>query len=208
MKPVFFSGAAFSTWYPEITNRLSESSSGMKICDILSSNGNKTASAIFTGEGSECHVEVQDKMFIDAMVLGVGYLISYTIIVILSRRMRIFYIIAAAMIISTASGFLLPLLTNEVLIVTCFSLFIVGSGSSICIVNILFVDIFPVFICGMAIAISVLSGRIGTIIGNNLFGILLETQCETVMFGTSMILAIGLLILFILPRKVNPKVTH
>lgn len=198
-----FSGAAFATWYPELTNRLSASEPGTKICDIFSpavvaSHVNTTKQINW----DECTANVQDKMFFDNMVIGVGYLISNILFFFINQKVKILYIVATAMAISSVSAFLLPSLTNELVIVICFSTFIIGSGASISASNILLVQIFPVFVCGMALSIAMLSGRLGTFIGGNGFGILLESDCELVIYGTAVLIGMGVVCLFLLPKKI------
>lgn len=149
---------------------------------------------------------IQDQTYISNLIIGVAYLISNTLVLILSSyRIQIRYIVLGSMTISSLSAFLVPSLSDELCIILCFTLFIIGSGTCISVVNILFVEIFPVVVCGMAISISVLSGRLGTVISSNVFGILLEEYCEPVIYGTASLIGFGIICLLLLPKKVSSR---
>lgn len=197
------SGDAFAIWYPELTNRLSGSEPGTQVCHILSAPGNNSHHGPTHDNWDDCQVEVDDRMFIDNAIIGVGYLVSNAFFYFLNSKVKILYIIAASMSACSACAFALPSLTNELAIVICFTIFIIGGGASINMANVLLVEIFPVFICGMALALAQLTGRLSTFIGANAIGLLLETDCELVIYATGGIIAVGVVSLMLLPKKIE-----
>lgn len=141
-------------------------------------------------------------MFIDNMIVGAGYLVSNVCFYFFNTKVRIFYIVVGAISASSICCFVLPSLINQTAIVVCFTIFFIGAGASINMANVLLVEIFPVFICGMALGLAQLMGRLSTFIGINLIGTLLETDCEAVIYVTASLLAVGVMSLVMLPRKI------
>lgn len=175
------------------------------MCDIFQAKANQT-NAVSTDEEinwDECTVDIQDKMFIDNLYIGLGYVVINTAFYFFNMRIKILYIIVAAMTVSSASAFLLPSLTDNTLIMIAFTVFIVGSGACISIFNVLVVGIFPTFICGMAISLGILAGRIGSFLGSNGFGVLLENHCELTIYGIGTMIAANLICVLLLPQKIE-----
>lgn len=154
-------------------------------------------------EWNECVVQIEDKMYIDNLIIGLGYFISTTIIFICNSRIQMRFLISAAMGLSSFSAFLLPSLSNELLIVICFTVFIIGCGATIVIFNVLVVETFPTFICGMALGLCLLVGRLGTFLGANAFGILLENSCVMTIYGVAIMIGLCVVCVVLLPRKIE-----
>lgn len=151
---------------------------------------------------NNCHVQVQDKMYLDNLVLGCGYIIANGIYSILNVRINLLYVWIGSVTLSCISGFILPGPTNEVAIMIFFSLFLLGSGASINIFNVIVVQIFPVRLCGMAFSLTLLIGRLSTFISTNVLGILLETHCEVTIYGVATLIALSIICGFYLPKEV------
>lgn len=152
---------------------------------------------------AECSVDIQDKMYIDNMVIGLGYLASNTIFYLFSKKIKLVTILIFSMLISSASAFVLPSLTNQWAILVSFTLLLTGASSGIHIFNILIVEIFPNLLCGMALSIASLAGRAGTFIGANELGLLLESNCEVAVYGIAILIASCVVCVRLLPKKVG-----
>lgn len=202
------SGAGFILWYPEITNKLgTPSTSSGGVCEIFTK---PSISGLISGtdslresfDWSNCHVEVQNKMYFDNMVLGSGYIIANGIYSVLNVKYNLTYIWIGSVTLSAISAFALPNLTEELTILIVFSLFLLGSGASINIFNVIVVQIFPTHLCGMAFSLTLLIGRLSTFISTNVLGILLERNCELTIYGVSTLISIAILCGFYLPKQV------
>lgn len=194
-----FRSAGFLIWYPEITNRLKDSSGSVDMCKVFSTPRGSNA----TGDWTECTTEIPDKVYIDNMAIAVGYFVTNTIIYFCHVKFPLRYITIASMSVSCLSAFLLPNITNEWLIVICFVCFVTGSSVGISIFNVVVVEIFPNYLCGMAISLALLTGRIATFIATNGLGILLETHCEVAVYGTGLLLVTAIICLYSLPKKID-----
>lgn len=202
----FCSGASFILWYPEITNRLGDSSrSGFGICD----NFSKPTAAVLnetlgrSENWEDCSVQLQDKMYIDNMFIGVGYLVANTLYSLSNMKFNLQYVCIVSMAVSGISAFTLPSLTDERAILVFFSIFLIGSGACINIFIVVMVQIFPFHLCGMALSLTLLTGRLGAFIGANGLGVLLDTHCEVTIYGVATLISLITICAYSLPKKVG-----
>ncbi|EAT35248.1 AAEL012574-PA [Aedes aegypti] len=81
--------------------------------------------------------------------------------------------------------------------VWCYMI-LVMCGFAGSIVSAITVDLFPTNLRAMAVCMSSMFGRLGGVIGSNLFGLLLESQCElTFAIPGILLITCGLLSFFI-----------
>uniref|UniRef100_A0A0K8VED8 Uncharacterized protein n=1 Tax=Bactrocera latifrons TaxID=174628 RepID=A0A0K8VED8_BACLA len=57
---------------------------------------------------------------------------------------------------------------------------------------------------GMAVCISLMIGRIGSVSGSNILGLLIETHCELALYSPAVALIIAGALGFLLPSSNNP----
>lgn len=194
----------FTLWYPEITKKLNENTGGSTLCKMLTEfimiNGNETVPLTNI---EECSVEIPSKVYYDNIVIGVGYLVANSIVYFCHMKIRLLHLTLATMILSSIAAFLLPNLTDELLIMICFTVFITGGSIGISLFLVVMVEIFPADLCGMAIGLSLLFGRSAVFIGTNGLGVLLETYCSGVIYGTATLLIVSICCLILLPKRVK-----
>lgn len=189
-------------WYPEITSRLKDNSGSTMICDVFSSGrGNSSTGEIKNWD--ECTVYIPDKVYIDNFAVALGYFITNSAIFFGHMRFPLLNITMGSMIMSSASAFLIPNLTNEIAIVVCFACFITGASVGISTFNILIVEVFPNFLCGMAVSLGLLTGRIATFVATGGLGVMLEKYCEASIYSTGLLMVIAIWTLYSLPKKIN-----
>lgn len=171
-------------------------------CDIFTpANGNETTQ-IVDAFASDCVVIVKEKMFQDNLVLGAGYLLTNTIIYGLSFKLKLRQIVILMLAISSLAGFLLPNFTNEYAVVILFTVFLMCSGSCVTTINIVTVSIFPTYLRGMTLSMTIVFGRISILIGVNGMGFLLESGCAPTIYAVAGLVAAGSLVgLLLMPKK-------
>lgn len=151
---------------------------------------------------SECVVIVKEKMFQDNLILGAGYLLTNTIIYILSLKINLRPIVIGMLAISSVAGFLLPNFTNEYAVVILFTVFLMCSGSCVTTINIVTVSIFPTYLRGMTLSLTIVFGRISILLGVNGMGFLLESGCAPTIYAVAALVAAGSLVgLLLMPKK-------
>lgn len=189
-------------WYPEITNTLTNNiPSATTVCDIFNAVGERNST---TGMNSTDSLDclVHDKMYIDNLVMALGSFISNTITYFLCLKFNIRSITLGLMILSSATTFLLPGQSNEIMILIFFTVFVNSTATTLGTFTIILVDKFPTHLSGMAISLTMLIGRIGTFIGTNALGLFLQTNCQRTIYGTASMLIMGVICLIILPKRV------
>lgn len=200
---VLYRSAGFLIWYPEITNRLKSESGPLRLCDVFTSRKVTHAMLNNTSVSPECPVQIPDKVYIDSLAIALGYIVTNTIIYCSHIKVPLLYITMSSMTLSCLSAFLLPSLSNEWMIVVSFVCFITGCSVGISIFNVLLVEIFPNFLCGMAISLALLTGRISTFVATSVLGILLEQHCEVTIYGTGLLVVAAITCLYCLPKKIQ-----
>lgn len=195
-------------WFPEITARLesSNAASNNNICQVFSppTIANETVAFEFNTKPKDvCLIGIPEKIFIDNLVMAFGYILANTIMYICHMKIPLLHITIGSMVVSTMSAFLLPNLGNQWMIVLCFVCFIAGSSVGISILNVVLVDIFPSHLCGMAISLALLMGRIASFVALNGLGVLLESYCQVSIYGTGILLIIAVMCLFNMPKKIT-----
>lgn len=62
------------------------------------------------------------------------------------------------------------------------------SGLAVTVVNASTVDLYPTSLRAMAVCVSLMMGRVGSVTGTNFVGLLLDDYCEVVFCSTGLIL--------------------
>lgn len=196
-------------WYPEITNQLNfdsnSTSSAMGFCGVFGDKGvamdNTTINEVLFGE-DKCNVQVQEKMFIDNIILGAGYMAANTMIYLLQMKLILRHIVILFLTVSSVSAFMLPNFNSEVAVLVLFTLMLTTSGSCITTINIVTIGLFPTSLSGMTLSMTLVLGRIAIVIGVNVMGFLLEINCQATIYTVGAITTCAALITaFLMPKK-------
>lgn len=196
-------------WYPEITNQLNfdsnSTSSAMGFCGVFAgkevATDNTTMNEVLFGE-DKCNVQVQEKMFIDNIILGAGYMAANTMIYFLQMKLILRHIVILFLTVSSVSAFMLPNFNSEVAVLVLFTLMLTTSGSCITTINIVTIGLFPTSLSGMTLSMTLVLGRIAIVIGVNVMGFLLEINCQATIYTVGAITTCAALITaFLMPKK-------
>lgn len=138
---------------------------------------------------TKCQVVVNEEMFTYNMVLGAFYMCSFTLLGLGLNKISLKRTLTGLMILGTASALLIQEITDGTLLLGMFCLLIICGGVSVPMVNATAVDLFPTHLRGMAISVTILIGRLGTVAGANSLGFLLEMNCEATFYGIALLLS-------------------
>lgn len=188
-----FRAAGFGLWYPEIMNRISEGDRGeMGFCEILDSKNHiedlMPANMSRTVEGEECIAVVHESMYINNMYLGSAYVSAFLLLALGLNKISLKNTLTIMLTLGLISAMAIQHITNDILLVIAFCLFILSSGVSIPLVNATAVDLFPTNLRGMAISVSILIGRMGTFSGANAIGFFLDMNCGLTFYGMGVLI--------------------
>ncbi|XP_058458650.1 synaptic vesicle glycoprotein 2A-like [Malaya genurostris] len=199
---MYFVSAGMGLWYPEIINQLTSvvRNNSEGICDIIEDQ-NDSDKEFALNEVAKCDDHMTQDVFIYVIVLGSIYAVSYLAVSAVLRKVKRGYILFFNLFISGTFGMLLLFIDNMYLVLMLFCSFMVFAGVSISLVNGAAVSIFPTNVRAMAVGLSLMMGRLGSVAGTNLIGLIMERNCTMtfVLFAASSLM--GAVLTLILPRR-------
>ncbi|KAL0881098.1 hypothetical protein ABMA27_002221 [Loxostege sticticalis] len=197
-------------WIPDVLNRvLSGSLEQMTACQVIGQRNNNNATI-----GAECNDRIDPITFtvnsISSIACAAIALIVSTSVKFIGKKILLIAILLIIGVFCTMIN-----VTTQPIVFAILLSTVPLAGLAIGPVNAYSVEIFPTQLRGMAVSLSMMIGRTGSIVGANVAGVMINAACEAMfyMFG-------GLLIFcsacsFLLPnsqrkpsRKKEPAMTH
>ncbi|XP_055914727.1 synaptic vesicle glycoprotein 2B-like [Eupeodes corollae] len=195
---IFFTYHGLYVWFPHILNSVMEFTRtypdiNLDMCDILSTMENIRA------DDNECkqslelstyhHTFTLEVIFV-SLYLGVGYFTGKV-----GRRPTLFLIL----LLCGVCGIISSTVTKPIVAVYALQVWLVcGLGTTV--LSSITVDIFPTNLRAMAICISLMCGRIGSVSGTNVIGALLENHCQAGLLTAGIALVLSGFLAFFLPK--------
>ncbi|XP_050303518.1 synaptic vesicle glycoprotein 2C-like [Anthonomus grandis grandis] len=199
---VFLSTSALSLWFPQILNALNKyaqevTNSGVTLCGAMEAEQtvtNQMQKTIFIDtqflwkEDSDNSTIIQEVICDDSVDTGV-----YLVVLVVACAIGIAYLIIGALISRVGKKTLLISASTftaacglgaqycsglEIILILCGIYLLIAS--MVGVVNALVVDLYPTHIRAMALAVSLMFGRVGAMVGSNLMGVLFYSYCDYV----------------------------
>ncbi|KAJ2950167.1 hypothetical protein O0L34_g11524 [Tuta absoluta] len=190
-------------WVPDILNRvLNGNSSGLTACEVIAQRlkqGNQTTAV------SECVDTIEESTFIINLIANtvcafIAVAGSSTVKIFGKKPLLIFIYLFIGICCS-----LVNTITEQILFIVFLSTIPI-LGMALGPINGFAVDIFPTYLRGMAISLAMMFGRLGSVVGSNVAGILLNASCPSTFFVFGGFLILCSLLSFLLPKpKSSPK---
>ncbi|XP_023940099.1 synaptic vesicle glycoprotein 2B isoform X2 [Bicyclus anynana] len=183
-------------WLPDVLNRvLSGGSVGLTACDIIGQRLNETISA-----NAECNDKITSITF---MINTIANFSCAFIALAISSTVKFIGKKALMLLVYVTIGVfcvLINAVTQEILFAILLSSLPL-TGLAIGPVNAYAGEIYPTKLRGMAIGLSMMVGRVGSIVGTNVAGLMINSVCEATfyLFGGGLIFCGALSLL--LPRS-------
>ncbi|XP_063226849.1 synaptic vesicle glycoprotein 2C-like [Bacillus rossius redtenbacheri] len=199
-------------WLPELFNRLetfyaTHPNESISVCE-LSRISQLNASLEDLSTGPKCSGNmVESYMFVNNMIIGAACMLGNILSSLLAGSLGLKAISITTMIIAGCSGISVYFMRSSVqnLIVSCVFLACISTANFV--LTGIVVEIFPTSIRGMATCFAILSGRIGAIVSNLIFGELLDISCEVPIFLVGSVVIGGGLLGFLLSKKQETGMT-
>ncbi|XP_052869588.1 synaptic vesicle glycoprotein 2B isoform X2 [Anopheles cruzii] len=184
---LFVVSAGMGLWFPDIVNRITTSNAtDVTVCEALGSSSsyqNVTESyEEFISRDAACNNTVNERVFIYAITLGGLYTILYLVMSIFMRIVGRKCVVGFNLFFSGFSGIVLQFVGNPYIMVSLFCSFLVFAGTSISILNGATVSMFPTNVRAMAVCLSLMMGRLGSVFGSNLVGLIMEQNCTLTFY--------------------------
>lgn len=186
------------TFFPDIMNKVQmwndreQPSYSATICEILDefkySNFNST-----TVSADSCNIKLEFSAFINAFLMLWLYIIGWIIISFVINLTGKLAIILITLFTCGASAFALTVVTNPT-VSSFLYIVVLAVGIAITVVNASTIELYPTRLRAMAVCISLMMGRLGSVVGSNVIGLILDNHCRyTFIIPTVLLITSGLL---------------
>uniref|UniRef100_A0A182INB7 Major facilitator superfamily (MFS) profile domain-containing protein n=1 Tax=Anopheles atroparvus TaxID=41427 RepID=A0A182INB7_ANOAO len=203
---IYLTSNGMYMFFPDILNRIAElEDRGVvrtTVCNAVYStrvdiqlleDGGSNATAL----PEVCHQKLDISAYEHSFVLETIYALGFAVIGLIVNAVGRLSILVFIFGVCGISGILIVFIDLPLLAIW-FYLILLTCGFCIGVVNACTVDLFPTNLRAMAVCISLMFGRLGSVVGANIVGVLLDTNCELTFWisGVSLI-ACGVLSFFI-----------
>ncbi|XP_049310054.1 synaptic vesicle glycoprotein 2B [Bactrocera dorsalis] len=218
---IFVTSNGMYMWFPHILNTVAEflnDNPGNRtyMCQVVYSKQesifkSESAHAAAISDGvtltaSQCNEKLEISTYQHSLVLEVLYAVGFALIGGIINKVGkctiLFVILGACGVCGIAAAYVdIPMVAVYLYV----ALLLCGLGINV--LSAATVDLYPTRLRAMAICISLMMGRLGSVVGANVFGALLSHHCETafIVSGVSLILSGFLGFLITKPTKRSGK---
>ncbi|XP_061394663.1 synaptic vesicle glycoprotein 2B-like [Musca vetustissima] len=208
----FFTAHGVYMWFPFILNNVSlyvaNYDEPKRLCEII----RFSQSSNFTiNEQSEiCVTKLEIDTYKHTMSLEIIYVTLLLLVIYANRRFGRIPILCIVLTLCGVCGVLSLLIDIPMASIYLF-LIMLCSGLGTNVMNAIVVDIYPTSLRAMAVCISLMVGRIGSVTGSNVLGALIETHCEEALYTSSFALVAAAILALLMPKaplekKKNPSI--
>ncbi|XP_023940972.1 synaptic vesicle glycoprotein 2C isoform X2 [Bicyclus anynana] len=199
---IFATTNGFYIWFPTILNSLANHEGAeTRICDVLDANQANKASAS-NGTLIKCddtmntatfEMSIYTGLVFCSMYIMVGFLVDF-----LGKKLILVVLLASTGLCGIAAHHA----SNQQLAVALFAIFQM-CGACIGLTNAVTVELFPTKYRAMAVCLSMMMGRVGSMVGSNLIGLFLTVNCGASFYLFGAIVIVCSLCCLTLPAKKN-----
>ncbi|XP_022909422.1 synaptic vesicle glycoprotein 2B-like [Onthophagus taurus] len=194
-------------WFPELFYRFEEFETmhpgeSASVCDVSASVTNATRMFRETANPADefCGEPIEDSVYLHTLIIGIACIPTSLWLPLCVHKLGAKFFLIFSLLVAAGVTFGLYFVTSSTsnLVLSCIfeALTSLGISTVYCVM----VDLFPTNLRVMAAALSLTFGRLGALLGNVLFGYLIDLECVVpiVLFG-SLLVGAGLLC-FLLPN--------
>ncbi|XP_068622856.1 synaptic vesicle glycoprotein 2C-like [Battus philenor] len=194
---IFATTNGFYVWFPSILNSLANhGATDMRICDIL----DETKTSAINETLIICDDKMNTSTFEHSIYIGLVFCSMYLIVGFVVDVVGKKLILVSVLSVTGLCGIGANLAANKNLAVVLFAIFQM-SGACIGLMNAVNVELFPTKYRAMAICLSMMIGRVGSMAGSNLIGLFLETNCGASFYLFGGIIIVCAILCLTLPNR-------
>ncbi|XP_053686953.1 synaptic vesicle glycoprotein 2B-like [Sabethes cyaneus] len=200
---IYLSSNGLYMFFPDILNRVAEvqerGSNKTTICNAVYATQlyGSPDGVNMTEKLPDCNQKLDIMAYEHSFMLELMYALGFAVIGLIINAVGKLPILVFVFLCCGLSGVFITFIDIPLLAVWLYVI-LLTCGYCINVVNAVTVDLFPTNLRAMAVCISLMFGRLGSVVGANIVGMLLDTQCELTFWisGVSLI-ACGILSFFI-----------
>uniref|UniRef100_A0A1I8P9Y1 Major facilitator superfamily (MFS) profile domain-containing protein n=1 Tax=Stomoxys calcitrans TaxID=35570 RepID=A0A1I8P9Y1_STOCA len=200
-------GTGLYMWFPHFINAMGEFMKNNPnekgyLCDIIHEkdlslnvkNDNQTT--------LDCPDKLENITYAYAVLMDILYLLSFAILTFLVNRINKNFIMFIVILFCSGCG-LVAIWTANVSIsaILYVIFFVVAIGINI--LGAITVDLYPTQLRGMAMCVSLMIGRLGSVIGTYIVGVLIANNCELTFYIPCCAMMICGFLILLLPRPIT-----
>jgi len=190
-------------WFPTLFTQLKEytdlhPNSEMSVCQVI--NSEHQGANVSLTESCKDRALPSYEVFLDSFIISLSAAPSNLWTILCMDKLGRRFFLSSSMILSGACAFFIYLVKSPTsnLILSCVfgAVSTMGFNSLDC----LSIELFPTAVRGTAMAITLVAARMGAILGQLVFGYLVEVNCAIPIVSVAVLLAAGGLLSFLLPN--------
>ncbi|PZC79838.1 hypothetical protein B5X24_HaOG215707 [Helicoverpa armigera] len=198
--PCFNEGTNFANLQTAAVTVDLQDSIHMKICDVIDMTRSKAAADALNSTSIICDDTIYTSTFERSIYVGLVFCSMYIIVGVLVDYVGKKPILVVTLTITGLCGVGANLAYNQHIAVVLFAIFQM-SGACIGLMNAVAVEIFPTKYRAMAVCLSMMLGRTGSMVGSNLIGLFLDINCGAGFYLFGSLLVVDGLICLTLPNR-------
>ncbi|XP_031629336.1 synaptic vesicle 2-related protein-like isoform X4 [Contarinia nasturtii] len=195
---IYATSNGFYMFFAEILNRMASNLDNftdhrIAMCDVINmKTANMSNNQVQISE-RVCITKLELATLEQGIILEFLYAAAFAVIGIVINKVGKFPILLFITFVSGMGG-IFCMLTNIHVVQVYSFIALMCAGIAVNVVNASTVEIYPTALRAMAICISLMFGRLGSVVGANITALLLENHCETVFYlSGSTVILVGLL---------------
>ncbi|XP_037805448.1 synaptic vesicle glycoprotein 2B-like [Lucilia sericata] len=208
----FFTAHGLYMWFPYILNTTmlytQQYEEPMCLCDILkftqSSNFSNSNSLEDEQMENTCTTKLEISTYKHTITLEVMYVMLMLCVLFASKKFNRTWILFVVLAASGVFG-VLSILIKIPLVAIYMIAIMLCSGVATSVMSAIVVDIYPTNLRAMAVCISLMLGRIGSVSGSYIMGALIESHCELAFYTSSFALILAGCLGFLMPKTQDNK---
>ncbi|XP_055618855.1 synaptic vesicle glycoprotein 2B-like [Toxorhynchites rutilus septentrionalis] len=204
---MFLTAHGMYVFFPGILNQMLEAQEAgvnrTTTCDLIMSRGYSTRGDTAHQQG--CSQTLNITTYELTFILEAIHTVGFAVIGLIINTVGKLLIMEIVFVCCGISGIMVIFVDIPLLAIWLYMILMMG-GLSACVTNTITVDLFPTNLRAMAVSISLMFGRLGSVTGANMLGLLLDSQCQlTFGIAGSLMLVCGVIAFFIpnIHKKVN-----
>uniref|UniRef100_A0A1Q3FNK2 Putative synaptic vesicle transporter svop n=2 Tax=Culex tarsalis TaxID=7177 RepID=A0A1Q3FNK2_CULTA len=188
-------------FFPGILNQIVKAQNlgvdSSTICDIVHAD----RSAFTLGNETvllNCKQTLEETTYMYTFIADVFYMLGVGLITLIIDTVGRLSVLVFIFCCSGIAGILVVFLAMPSVTIWLYMILILGCYN-VNVINAVAVDLFPTNLRAMAVSISLMFGRIGSVFGTNMNGLLLDSHCEVTFWIASIILLVCGVMSFFIP---------
>ncbi|KAM3963683.1 synaptic vesicle glycoprotein 2B [Aphomia sociella] len=193
---IFASLNGLYMWVPDVINRVfsGTSSGGLTACGVIAQRRDEVT------DESVCDDTITNLTFVISSVSNISCALIALVVSMLVKLMGKKALLIAMFFVIGMFCILINHVTQDMVFAALLSS-IPLSGLGVGPVNAFAVEIFPTHLRGMAVSLAMMIGRIGSVIGTNVAGLMINAVCEATFYSFGGLLLLCGFLAFLLPKS-------